>query len=141
MIATVNEVIGANVARLRHEQDMTQMQLIYKLKPYTGIMWSRQTLGNGENGRHTWTTQETIAVALIFNVQLTELFTPAPEQSGDLRISDRAEISRGDYMLCVASRPATVQPVFIDQLVQASERLATLIRDIQATINTQEDPA
>lgn len=140
MPATVNEVVGARVAHLRRSNEMSQGELIRQLEPFIGSAWSRQNLGSGENGRRTWTAEEALAIAVIFDVPLTELFTPMPEQSGDLRTSGNAVISRKVLMRHIA-QPSTVPTPDISDLVRASEMLTTKIRDVHAIFeaSTEED--
>jgi transcriptional regulator with XRE-family HTH domain len=74
-LATVAEVLGANIRRLRLLRDWRQVDLTHALGQL-GASWIRQTLSYVESGQRNITVTELVCVALALDVSLDELLDP-----------------------------------------------------------------
>lgn len=79
-VASIEETIGARVARLRRELGMTQAELGQAMEPYTGLVWSRANVSNAEAGVRAWTASDVLAACMVLGVSPAVLFTPLPDQ-------------------------------------------------------------
>ena len=128
-MTTIEQIIGARVARLRVEHGMTQVELGRRLEPYTGLAWSRQNLRNAEVGNRAWSANDVLAMASVFGVSIVELFTPLPDQRGDVVTAGGAVIEAADLAARTASLTA-VPAQDAATLVRESARLAETIHTL-----------
>jgi transcriptional regulator with XRE-family HTH domain len=84
-LTSIEEIIGARVARLRKEQGMTQAELGRAMAPYVGLSWSRANVSNAEAGSRAWTASDVLAVCMTLRVSPVVLFTPLPDQVGGVQ--------------------------------------------------------
>jgi transcriptional regulator with XRE-family HTH domain len=71
---TVAAVIGGNLRRLREQRRLTQHGAVHLLRRYD-LRWTRSKLDAIEGGRRQEVTvTELLALAMVFNVDLTEFF-------------------------------------------------------------------
>jgi transcriptional regulator with XRE-family HTH domain len=76
---TINQVVGANLRRLREERGLTQAQAGLLLEPYLGSKWKKQTVGFAEKGlRREFSAGELISLARAFGVKVQSLLQPPP---------------------------------------------------------------
>ena len=125
-MTTIEQIIGARVARLRVEHGMTQVELGRRLEPYTGLAWSRQNLRNAEVGNRAWSANDVLAVVSVFGVSITELFTPLPDQRGNVVTAGGAIIKPAELIARTASS-AAIPAQDAATLVRESARLAETI--------------
>jgi hypothetical protein len=118
---------------------MTQAELGQLLEPYTGTVWSRQNLGSAESGRRGWTANDVLAISMLFQVPITELFTPLPDQPGDIRTTGGAVVTQAELSRRTA-RPAAIAPTDATRLVQAAERLSIMIRTFLGSVADGHTP-
>jgi transcriptional regulator with XRE-family HTH domain len=128
-VTTIEQIIGARVARLRVEHGMTQVELGQRLEPFTGLAWSRQNLRNAEVGNRAWSANDVLAVASVFGVSIAELFTPLPEQRGHVVTAGGAVIKAADLAARTTSQ-AAIPAQDAATLVRESARLAETIHTL-----------
>lgn len=75
-MTTPAQVIGENVKTLR-EYRMTAEEFGRRIGEYFGKPWPRQTVYMMEQGRRRLAAEEVVAIALILDVSIADLFTPA----------------------------------------------------------------
>lgn len=84
MEKTLEQVIGANVARLREKRQWTQTQLGDVLSNATGRKWERQAVWAAENGKRAFVASDLIALADALDVLVSELISSVePVRVGD----------------------------------------------------------
>lgn len=132
-MTTIEQIIGARVARLRVEHGMTQVELGRRLEPFTGLAWSRQNLRNAEVGNRAWSANDVLAVASVFGVSIAELFTPLPDQRGDVVTAGGAVIKAAELAVRTASL-ASVPAQDAATLVRESARLAETIHTLFGSV-------
>ena len=128
-MTTIEQIIGARVARLRVEHGMTQTELGRRLEPYTGLAWSRQNLRSAEVGNRAWSANDVLAVATVFGVSIAELFTPLPDQRGNVVTAGGAVIKSAALAARTAS-PTAIPVQDAAMLVRESARLAETIHTL-----------
>ncbi len=128
-VTTIEQIIGARVAQLRAEHGMTQVELGRRLEPYTGLAWSRQNLRNAEVGNRAWSANDVLAVAMVFGVTVAELFTPLPDQRGDVVTAGGGVITAAALAARTASS-ATIPAQDAATLLRESARLAETIHTL-----------
>jgi len=93
----IEVAIGANLARLREGQGLSQAQLGTSLGAYLDKPWSRQAVSGAEKGRRAFTAAELIAMALALDVSIDFLLMPVdPQGLADLLPGD-AEVTEQAY--------------------------------------------
>jgi transcriptional regulator with XRE-family HTH domain len=73
---TPAQVIGENVKTLREHQGMTAEDFGTRLGEILGKPWPRQTVYLLEQGGRRLAAEEVVAIALVFDVPIADLFTP-----------------------------------------------------------------
>ena len=134
-MTTIEQIIGARVARLRVEHGMTQVELGRRLEPYTGLAWSRQNLRNAEVGNRAWSANDVLAVASVFGVSIMELFTPLPDQRGGVVTAGGAVIKAAELAARTASS-AAIPAQDAATLVRESARLAETIHTLFGSVTS-----
>lgn len=76
----LEEVIGERIAEIRAEQQMSQAELGEALAAYLERPWSRQAVYSAEKGKRAFTAAELVALALVLEVEVPDLLTPAIQQ-------------------------------------------------------------
>lgn len=121
----IEQIIGANVARLRTAQGISQTRFGERIGELTGQPWSRQSVSNAERGDRGFLAADLVILATVLRVPAAALLT-APEdvetiEAGDVSIPRRGRLAR----------PAR------DDLNQAIEALTRQVSLIEASRNHQ----
>lgn len=133
MALTIEQVIGANVAHLRRESGMTQVELGRALEPFTGSTWSHSNLSLAEKGRRGWSANDVLSVAMVFQVPVWALFTPRPDQAGDLHTAGQAVVTQAEWITRTAA-PSAAAPADAEQVNREVERVTEAARKAIANI-------
>lgn len=93
-MATVGQMVGANIARLRKEQGLSQRELVARLEERLGISVDPATVARLENGGRRITVDDLVTYAYVLGADAVHLL--APQGDGDLELSDVVAISYAD---------------------------------------------
>jgi Helix-turn-helix domain len=139
---TIEQVIGARVAHYRRERGMSQTEFGHLLEPFTGSAWSRANLGLAENGRRSWSANDILSAAMALQVPIAELFTPMPDQHGELHTAGGAVVTSTELAKRTA-RPALIPTADAQALTADAEALAdkvaTFVRWMTTDTDTKEN--
>lgn len=94
----IEEVIGANLARLRDEKGMSQSQLGDAVAEHLGKPWSRQAVSAAEKGRRAFTAADLLALARTLDVSVPALFLLRDWRgSNTVELADGIALSADEY--------------------------------------------
>lgn len=93
----IEEVVGANLARLRGEVGMSQAELGQAVGAYLDKTWSRQAVSASEKGRRAFTSAELVALALILEVSIDFLLMPVDPKGMDDLLPGAKKVTAQDY--------------------------------------------
>lgn len=80
---TANQLVAANLRRIREQRGLTQEQAAERLEPYLGVRWSKATFSAAERSAaqgtraREFTADELLAFARVFDLSVTWFFLPA----------------------------------------------------------------
>ncbi|MBB6437210.1 helix-turn-helix transcriptional regulator [Streptomyces candidus] len=94
----IEEVIGANVARLRDGKELSQSQLGEALAEHLGKPWSRQAVSAAEKGRRAFTAADLLALSRTLDVSVPTLFLLKDWRgSNAVELADGISVSADEY--------------------------------------------
>ena len=128
-MTTPAQVIGENV-KTRREHHMTAEEFGQRIGEYFGKPWPRQTVYMMEQGRRRLAAEEVVAIALILDVSIADLFTPPAEidrvQVGSQRFPRERLLTQGEK-----------DSEHLYEIARHTHALERSIRDIHQAVRAQ----
>lgn len=91
----IEEVVGANVRRIREINDITQEEVGRKIGTVLGTEWTRQAVSAAEKGGRSFTARELIALAHVLGTSAGRLLQP-PLGVDEVEVSEEFRLTRAD---------------------------------------------
>ena len=133
----LEEVIGANLARLRDSRGMSQAQLGAALSGYLDKPWSRQAVSAAEKGRRAFTAAELLSLALSLRVSLADLLLPLGDGVRDeLVLPSGLQVGHNEYARTVT---LTADSERGQNLIEAFHREREWVFKLAMVSSTGED--
>jgi transcriptional regulator with XRE-family HTH domain len=131
----LEELIGANLARLREARGMSQAQVGDALSGYLDKPWSRQAVSAAEKGRRAFTAAELLSLALSLRVSVIELLLPSGEEN--LFLAGGAEITYDQYRQAILAEGGSDRG---KELADTVSRLQARVYKLAVTVATGAPP-
>lgn len=78
-VASIEQVVGENLTRLRMRRGWTQEQLGERVGEITGKKWARAVVSTAESGDRSFTIADLMALAYVFEVSLEAFIVMGPD--------------------------------------------------------------
>lgn len=128
----IEEVIGANVSRIRDHRKMSQSQLGEALAGHLGKPWSRQAVSAAEKGRRAFTAADLLGLAQALDVSVPTLFLPSDwRASSAIELADGISIGADEYrnrILEHSDRPSAFEATMNAQILGLLQRLVEMTK-------------
>lgn len=133
--ASVRQIVGRNIVKLRTAAGLSQNDLGIKLEQWLESSWSRQAVSQAEQGKRAFGVDDLVALSVALDASLKQLLTP-PKFVESVVLASGVELSTASYEEVVLGGPSDADVVqrsrVIGQLIELHSLAGVLARRQEA---------
>lgn len=108
--ASVREIVGLNIAKLRTAAGLSQNDLGIKLERWLESSWSRQAVSQAEQGKRAFGVDDLVALSIGLDASIHQLLTPSRELTA-VELASGTELSALAYKEVVLGGDADIDEI------------------------------